>query len=172
MAQLGKDGLPVNLDPSFKESLRFVLKWEGAMFNGKVKEDGGLHIVNGDPGGITKYGISQKAHPKLAIKDLDIDRACKIYYNDYWKPAGCIGLGQPIATVLFDTAVNMGVGTATRLFVETKDPQIYLRKRQQTYHERINKNHHLLKFLNGWTNRINDLKKYVDVKLQEQKDGV
>lgn len=40
-------------------------------------------LTKNDPGGKTKYGISQKAYPALNIKALTLNEVKKIYFRDY-----------------------------------------------------------------------------------------
>ncbi len=69
-----------------------------------------------DPGGATKYGISQRAYPNIDIKNLTEQQAREIYKRDYWdRIRGDEIEDQLIAENIFDTAVNMGVRTASRL---------------------------------------------------------
>jgi lysozyme family protein len=76
--------------------------------------EGGLSNHPSDKGGLTKYGISQKAFPKLDIRNLTLEGAKKIYCDNYWKTANMnLDLfDEKTAIELFDIAVNMGVGTA------------------------------------------------------------
>lgn len=62
-----------------------------------------------DPGGETKFGISKRSYPKLDIRNLTMDMAIEIYYNDFWTPNryGEIKNGD-IAEKVFDLAVNNG----------------------------------------------------------------
>lgn len=69
-----------------------------------------------DRGGATKYGISQRAYPNLDIKNLTEAQAREIYKRDYWdRVRGDDILSQAIAEQILDTAVNMGIKTASRL---------------------------------------------------------
>ena len=68
-----------------------------------------------DPGGRTKFGISQRAYPQLDIAALTIEAARAIYHRDYWLKAGCDILPDGIAVAVFDCAVNQGTGRAKRL---------------------------------------------------------
>jgi len=62
-----------------------------------------------DRGGETKYGISKRAYPHLDIRNLSLEAAKKIYYDDYWKSSGAEQmLRYELSLELFDTAVNMG----------------------------------------------------------------
>ncbi|TDD77140.1 glycoside hydrolase family 108 protein [Flavobacterium caseinilyticum] len=80
--------------------------------------EGGLADHKNDRGGLTNYGISQKSFPDLDIRNLTIDAAKKIYYSNYWKTAqmNLDLIDEKNAIELFDIAVNMGVGTASRMF--------------------------------------------------------
>ncbi len=69
-----------------------------------------------DRGGATKYGISQRAYPNVDIRNLTEQQARDIYKRDYWDRIRADEItSQAIAENIFDTAVNMGVRTASRL---------------------------------------------------------
>ncbi|VAX03465.1 Lysozyme (N-acetylmuramidase) family [hydrothermal vent metagenome] len=69
-----------------------------------------------DRGGATKYGISQRAYPNVDIRNLTEQQARDIYKRDYWDRIRADEMtSQAIAENIFDTAVNMGVRTASRL---------------------------------------------------------
>lgn len=74
-----------------------------------------VHSLPNDPGGLTKYGISQKAYPDLDIKSITYDQASEIYFKDYWEKYRIYELSYPLALCVFDSAVNQGPGTAIRL---------------------------------------------------------
>lgn len=90
---------------NFEDSVELILRLEGGYANDP-----------NDPGGETKYGISKRAYPNEDIKNLTVRRAKEIYHSDYWNPtAGRIYDTAPnFATLLFDTAVNMGTGHAAQ----------------------------------------------------------
>lgn len=79
--------------------------------------EGGAKVTNdpADPGGLTKYGISKRANPDLDIANLTEAQAGAIYRERYWTPCRCGEMPWPVALVVFDCAVNMGVGRAARL---------------------------------------------------------
>lgn len=54
----------------------------------------------------TKYGISAMSYPHEDIKNMTVERARQTYLRDFWVPAGCDLVPQPIKYVLFDTAVH------------------------------------------------------------------
>lgn len=69
-----------------------------------------------DRGGATKYGISQRAYPYLDIRNLTEAQAREIYRRDYWERIrGDDISSQAVAESIFDTCVNMGVRTGSRL---------------------------------------------------------
>lgn len=61
-----------------------------------------------DPGGLTKYGISQRQYPKVDIRNLTLEDAKAIYLRDYWNAHGLDSLEYGKALIVFDCAVNGG----------------------------------------------------------------
>ena len=83
-----------------------------------LAREGGARFtdVANDKGGATKYGISQAAYPTLDIRNLTEQQARDIYKRDYWdRIRGDDITSQIIAENIFDTAVNMGTRTASRM---------------------------------------------------------
>jgi lysozyme family protein len=81
--------------------------------------EGGYVNNPNDRGGETKYGISKRAYPNLDIKNLTLQNAQDIYYKDYWSAIKLDYVEDlKIALELFDTAVNMGIRTASKMFQE------------------------------------------------------
>lgn len=60
----------------------------------------------------TKFGISAASYPTLDIANLALDRAKAIYRSDYWTPIHGDDLPPGLALLVFDAAVNNGVGQA------------------------------------------------------------
>lgn len=79
-----------------------------------VGHEGGFVDDPKDPGGRTKFGISQRAYPREDIAGLTLERARELYLRDYWQKAGCDLMDPGLALVCFDAAVNNGVGQAAR----------------------------------------------------------
>jgi len=136
----------------FRKSLEFTLKWEGVYSNDPT-----------DPGGETKWGISKRAYPNEDIYNLTPERAAELYYRDYWLATGCESLPLQDAIVTFDTAVNLGVGRTKSLRAGTDGASGLLEARRTYYLNLASKRPALQKYLKGWLNRLNDLKKYVDI---------
>ncbi len=93
----------------FRDAVRIVLDLEG-----------GDRLVDHprDPGGLTKYGISLRAYPKLGrqgIADLTEEQAITIYRTDYWDALGIDRLPPRLRLALFDAAVNCGRKAAAEI---------------------------------------------------------
>ena len=48
--------------------------------------EGGLSDNPKDPGGLTKWGISQRSYPHLDIRNLKVEEAVEIYKRDFLRP--------------------------------------------------------------------------------------
>lgn len=160
---------------AFTKAIEFTLPWEaGRGKDGNVRADGGLNTDQW--GGITKWGIAQKYHPNVVVSDLGLADALAIYQREYWDiystrtPALDLdAIKLPYAVAIFDSGVNCGVGrtyawhlTATK----AKDPvKSLLGLRQDFYTQRsmVAGPDYPLK---GLLNRLNDLKKYVEILAQ------
>jgi lysozyme family protein len=86
-------------------------------FNVAIKvvlaNEGGLVDSPADPGGLTNFGISQRAHPNVDIRHLTADSAAEIYRHEYWLYGDLNS--QDVATKLLDMSVNMGPKRAITL---------------------------------------------------------
>jgi lysozyme family protein len=71
-----------------------------------LENEGGLCNVSGDPGGLTNFGISQRAYPDVDIRNLTAAGAAAIYRRDFWHYDAVES--QLLATKIFDMSVNMG----------------------------------------------------------------
>jgi lysozyme family protein len=91
-----------------------------------VGHEGGYSAERADPGNWTggtvgsgelrgtSYGISAAAYPSLDIARLTPDDARAIYRRDYWDRVRADAMPPPLALLVFDAAVNNGVGRAIR----------------------------------------------------------
>jgi len=82
---------------TFQSAVDFVLSFEGVLSDDPL-----------DSGGLTKFGISQKAYPALDIRSLTREQAVEIYRTDYWNRCKCNELPPALALIVFDAAVNQG----------------------------------------------------------------
>lgn len=83
-------------------------------FSALIEHEGGLVNNPADKGGLTKYGISQRAYPQLDIAALTLQDVRELYKRDYWIRAQCDRLPPALAFQVFDGAVNSGIGTSIR----------------------------------------------------------
>ena len=83
-------------------------------FMALVGNEGGYVNDPKDPGGETKFGISKRAYPDVDIANLTLEQAQAIYLRDYWNRARCDDLPPAIAYLVFDCAVNSGIGQSIR----------------------------------------------------------
>lgn len=83
-----------------------------------IDHEGGLVNNPADKGGLTKYGISQRAYPHLDIASLTLQDVRELYKRDYWDRAQCDRLHPDVAFQVFDGAVNSGMGNSIRWMQE------------------------------------------------------
>jgi lysozyme family protein len=80
-----------------------------------LAEEGGGSNHPADPGGITKFGISQRSYPEINMALLTEVQARAIYQRDYWQPLHGDLLPAGLDLLLLDCAVNQGTPTAILL---------------------------------------------------------
>lgn len=158
----------------FEISFDFVIGAEGEFSNDPR-----------DSGGPTKFGISQNAHPKMTIddiKNLKIEDAKKIYFDEYWRGAQCDKLWWPYNIAVFDFAVNCGPVIARKLLQTALNVKTdgmfgpltigalqadfgtlenYFHLRRAYYKTRVEIMPKNKVFLKGWLNRVANLEKYI-----------
>ena len=148
-----------------------------------LKNEGVLSDDVNDKGGLTKYGISQRAYPNLDIRNLTKAQAEAIYKRDYFDKCKCDLIEEELLALhLFDFAVNAGVARAIKklqslmiLYADGiigKDTIehansakwgnqfILLRK---NYYKQIATGRNIT-FLKGWLNRVDNTTKQLTIK--------
>lgn len=146
--------------------------FKNVLFNFTLPHEGGKKFTNipGDNGGPTYCGIIQKTYdeyrknknlPIQSVKIATDDEVGEIYQKMYWFAAGCDKLDDKLAIVVFDFSVNGGVSRAIRYLSLTKNPNIYLDNRAGFYKKIVQNNSSQNKFLKGWLNRVEDLRKFI-----------
>lgn len=137
-----------------------------AICSGVVDREGLLVDHPDDPGGLTKYGISQRAYPNLDIRNLTRADAIHIYQRDYLVKNRLHELTNvQNAEIVLDWFVNgisvkalqkaLGVtqdgvmGPQTLKAIDTIEPRVLLMARLDYY---VNLVKH--PFLRGWVNRL------------------
>ena len=111
------DSIEGNLDPEmqptgtyssgFENAFKYIIGAEGSEYTSDPEAD--------DPP--TKYGITAPEVQGKDVKDLTLEEAKEIYYNDYWqKMSGykIFAVAPKTAIVVFDFFVNSGPGGAAR----------------------------------------------------------
>ena len=139
-----------SVNAAFEAALEKTLKYEG----GYVKDDAGK--------GESNFGINKSANPDVDVKNLTKEKARELYKKRYWDAIGGDALAAKdpaLATVAFDTAVNMGVSKASQLIAQSKgDPSAMLSLRQQHYDNLIKDNpKKFAPYEKGWKDRVADL---------------
>src|ERR1700693_522006 len=79
-----------------------------------LANEGGYVRLASDPGGATKFGISQRDYPKVNITELTREEAVAIYFRDFWNSGRYTELPDAIAIKLFDLSINIGPAHAVR----------------------------------------------------------
>jgi lysozyme family protein len=138
------------VNAAFEAALEKTLKYEG----GYVADDAGK--------GPSNFGINKAANPDVDVKNLTKEKARELYKKRYWDAIGGDALAAKdpaLATIAFDTAVNMGVSKASQLIAQSKgDPSAMLSMRQQHYDNLIKDNpKKFAPFEKGWKDRVADL---------------
>lgn len=123
-----------------------------------LEDRSGQGKVTTDSGGLTKWGISQRAFPDLNIASLTREDAARLYEAHYWRPLHCDALPWPLAAYVFDAAVNQGPGAAKRLLNETRNPEAFMALRE----ERYRKTKGFDKYGKGWLSRLKILTERVN----------
>ena len=74
-----------------------------------------------EEGGLTHFGISQRAYPDVDMKALTLQKAAAIYREDYWDPIKGDLLPAGLDLLMLDSAVNQGAKTAAVLLQQALD---------------------------------------------------
>ncbi len=134
-----------------------------------LKFEGGKSDNPNDPGGRTMFGVTQKVYTAWRIAQNLVPQdvyqmsalECQsIYYTNYWQQAGCDVLVWPMDLLVFDCAVNSGVGRAREFLSYTTDPGTYLSWRL-TFVRWLARKPTAAIFLKGWTRRITTLEQTI-----------
>lgn len=89
-----------------------------AAFQILLDHEGGFSNDARDPGGATRYGITENvartAGYRGAMAELPLDLAKTIYKREYWDAVRADELPASLRYCLFDAAVNSGVGQSIK----------------------------------------------------------
>jgi lysozyme family protein len=89
-----------------------------AAFNKLLKHEGDYIDHAADPGGKTRYGITEAVAREVGyrgeMRDLPIDLAKRIYRDRYWDACQADKLPSEVRYIVFDGAVNSGVSQSVK----------------------------------------------------------
>ena len=147
------------MNPRFLAMIPFLWEWEC------VKNRRGEVISEDDPddpGGLTKYGIDQRSHPKVAIRLLTESQAKEIYWREYWTANACDSYPKGLGEAHFNACVNCGAGRAKKfMFACGGSWQKYIDEQEAFYRRLAAARPSSKKFLKGWLNRTSALRKFL-----------
>lgn len=149
----------------FSKFIDFILDHETEYKKGHWGDDNFVRVENDpdDPGGTTKYGIDKRSHPRIDIENLTKEDAINIYFEE-WTEAEIQNNPYPLGEIYFNAVVNCGIGRAKKLMIESKrDADKFLKAQADFYKRLAAAKPSSQKYLRGWLNRVEDLRKYVDL---------
>jgi lysozyme family protein len=87
-------------------------------FETLLKHEGGFSDHAADPGGKTRYGVTEAVAREVGYKgdmrELPLDLAKRIYRDKYWDSVKAEELPPAIRYAVFDGAVNSGPGQSIK----------------------------------------------------------
>lgn len=87
-------------------------------FNKVLLVEGGFSDHKDDPGGKTRFGITEAVAREVGyrgdMRELPLDLAKRIYKDRYWDTVKAEQLPPAVRYVVFDAAVNSGPGQAAK----------------------------------------------------------
>ncbi len=82
-------------------------------FEKLLKHEGGFSDHSADPGGKTRYGITEAVARDVGyrgdMRELPLDLAQRIYKDRYWDAVQAEALPADVRYIVFDGAVNSGI---------------------------------------------------------------
>ena len=149
-------------------------------FNTLLKHEGDYSDHPADPGGKTRYGITEAVARDVGyrgdMRELPIDLAKRIYKSRYWDAVRADELPEAVRYAVFDAAVNSGprqairwlqravgvrddgvIGPITLSAVRAADPQVLLRRMLSARLRFMTNLPAWPTFGRGWARRIADL---------------
>jgi lysozyme family protein len=87
-------------------------------FDKLLKHEGGYSDHAADPGGKTRYGVTEAVAREVGyrgdMRELPIDLAQRIYKERYWDAVQAENLPPDVRYIVFDGAVNSGVAQSVK----------------------------------------------------------
>ena len=158
------------MNHTFDNYFEWLIPWEGSVYENDPD----------DPGGATKYGIDQRSHPTVNIRNLTKDAAKEIYRKEYWRAVAGDKLPPLTAWAVMDCAVNCGSRQAARWLQRglrinddgiigsqtlehsslenDKELAVAILDQREAHYRALAKKGRFRKYLKGWLNRNNSLR--------------
>jgi lysozyme family protein len=87
-------------------------------FEKLLKHEGGYSDHRDDPGGKTRYGVTEAVAREVGyrgdMRELPLDLAQRIYKERYWDAVQAENLPPDVRYIVFDGAVNSGVAQSVK----------------------------------------------------------
>src|ERR1700739_3084807 len=95
-------------------------------FDQLMGSEGGFVDNPADPGGATRYGITERTARANGytgdMRDFPIELAKTIAKASYWDPLGCDALPDKLDFTVFDAAYNSGLERAKEWLLNCQEP--------------------------------------------------
>lgn len=141
------------------KAIGWVIKQE---VNPGEEMTGSYHCEPGDRGGCTKFGIAEKYHPGVDIKNLTREGAIRIYEEEYWSKIDGDSLPAGLDLLVLDFAVTSSPHRALEILNNEPLMQlsnvtlisVYAQARRNYYESIAAKDPTQMKFLHDWLRRV------------------
>ena len=167
---------------SFEQALSFTLSKEGGYVNDP--DDPGGETNKGITVAVYNQYRRNHGEPLQSVHGITDEEISDIYKSEYWDKADCDLLSHGLEIAHFDTAVNCGISGANEILQKcigvrtdgmigpaTKAKlaavrhdlliPVYLANRKYHYQAIVEEKPIMVKYLQGWVNRVNDLQIYI-----------
>jgi len=97
-----------------------------------LSEEGGYVNHPKDPGGVTNLGVTRRAYEdwkggsvsEKEMRELTPEKVAPFYQRQYWNKCRCGDLHPGVDLIVFDCAVNQGVGAASKILQKSVGAKI------------------------------------------------
>lgn len=147
----------------FDKMLKFILAAEGGYNPNDCGQPGNKGILQSTYDVYrTKRGMSKKN-----VKNITDQEVKECYYEDFYLACGADKIpNKKLALQVFDAAVNMGVGTAKRLYSASGNSvKKFVELRNKEYNAIVARHPEKRKYLKNWKNRVVSVNSFADKNL-------
>jgi|SRR5882762_5449298 len=147
----------------FDEAFKFVMKWETTKFTNRPSDRGGPTCCGVTQKTYNSYRKKKNLHQK-SVEFITPDETHEIYETEYWNAFKTWGLDDKLWFAAFNDAVMSGATQAGGLIkLCHKDVKTFLGLQEHFYHRIVEHDPGQQVNLQGWLNRLNDLRKVLGV---------